>query len=171
MSPLIKVDFADNLPDNVPRSLGLRLSIELIPLTTAGINLRSELTPKQWDALRRAVYSRAGYCCEACDADSIEVHCHEVWNWDDKKHVQKLIGLRCLCWKCHEATHLSETGIRGPLNTLKHFARVNGITLFKANRIVKRAYKQVMERSKHEWELDTSWLNSYLQKEACHNEA
>ena len=165
MSPPIKVDFTDNLPDNLPRPSGLRLSIELIPTTTVGINLRSELTPTQWDTLRRKVYSRANYCCEACDADNIEVHCHEVWSWNDKKHIQKLIGLRCLCWECHRTTHLSDPGIGGDLKTLKHFARVNGVTIFEANRIVRKAYKQVMERSKREWKLDTSWLGSYLQKD------
>ena len=166
MTPPIKVDFTDNLPDNLPRSSGLRLSVELIPQTRWGDNLRSILTHEQWNVLRRAVYSRASYCCEACDASNIEVHCHEVWDWDDEKHIQRLIGLRCLCWKCHEATHLSETGIRGTLDTLKHFAHVNGITMFEANGIVGAAYVQVMNRSGHEWKLDTSWLNSYLQKEA-----
>ena len=166
MSPPIKVDFTDNLPDNLPRPSGLRLSVELIPSTMGGINLRSLLTPEQWDTLRRKVYAKADYKCEACDASNIEVHCHEVWDYDDKKHLQKLIGLRCLCWECHRTTHLSDPGIGGDLKTLKHLVRVNGITLFKANRIVRRAYKQVMERSKHEWKLDTSWLGSYLQKEA-----
>jgi len=165
MPPPIKVDFADNLPANIPRSSGLRLSVELIPQTTWGDNLRSLLTHEQWNVLRRAVYARAGYRCEACDASDMEVHCHEVWDYDDKKHVQKLIGLRCLCWECHWVTHLTDSGIRGDLERLKHFASVNGITLFKANRIVQKAYEQVMERSKHEWKIDTSWLNEYLQKE------
>ena len=144
MSPPIKVDFADNLPDNLPRPSGLRLSVELIPQTTWGDNLRSILTHEQWNVLRRAVYSRASYCCEACDASNLEVHCHEVWSWDDKKHIQKLIGLRCLCWECHRTTHLSDPGIGGNLKTLKHLARVNGITVFEANGIVGVAYVQVM---------------------------
>ena len=166
MSPPIKVDFSDNLPDNLPRPSLLRLSIELIPMTTVGINLRSELTPTQWDTLRRKVYAKANYCCEACDAGEIEVHCHEVWDWDDKKHIQKLIGLRCLCWECHEATHLAYRGFLGDIKMTKHLALVNGITIFNANKILLKAYLQWSIRSKHEWKLDTSWLNSYLQKEA-----
>lgn len=166
MSPPIKVDFADNLPANLPRPSGLRLSIELIPMMAAGINLRSELTPDQWNTLRHKVYSRASYCCEACDASNMEVHCHEVWDWNDKKHIQKLIGLRCLCWKCHEATHMMRSGTKLlELMGIHHFAHVNNITIFKANRIIRAAYKQVMERSKHEWELDTSWINDYLRRE------
>ena len=165
MAPPIKVNFTDNLPDNLLRPSGLRLSVELIPMTTVGINLRSELTPTQWDTLRRKVYSRVNYCCEACDASNIEVHCHEVWDWDDKKHVQKLIGLRCLCWECHRTTHLSDPGIGGNLKTLKHLAHVNGITIFKANKILLKAYLQGSIRSEHEWKLDMSWLDSYLKKE------
>ena len=165
MAPPIKVNFTDNLPDNLLRPSGLRLSVELIPMTTAGINLRSELTPTQWDTLRRKVYSRANYCCEACDAGEIEVHCHEVWSWDDKKHIQKLIGLRCLCWECHETTHLTHPGVTGDLETMEHLARVNGITLFEANKVMLDAYSQWNRHSKHEWKVDTSWLDSYLKKE------
>lgn len=123
------------------------------------------MSPNQWDVLRRKVYAKANYRCDGCGTGNIEVHCHEVWDYDDKKHIQKLIGLRCLCWKCHETTHLSAQGIGGNLKTLKHLARVNGITIFRANKILLEAYLQWRIRSEHEWELDTSWLDIYLQKE------
>jgi len=166
MSPLISLDFTDNLPDNLPRPSGLRLSIELVPKTATGINLRSELTPAQWDTLRHAVYAKANYCCEACGVCDTEVHCHEVWSYDDEKHIQKLIGLRCLCWECHETTHMANHGMRilEHMST-KHLARVNGITVSEADKIILEAYLQHSLRSKHEWTLDISWLDSYLEKE------
>jgi len=165
MSPPLKINFTDNLPTNLPRPSGLRLSIELIPGTTAGLNLRSQLTPKQWDILRHRVYARANYHCEACGEGDIEIHCHEVWDFDDYKHMQKLIGLRSLCWKCHEVTHLTQSGFTSQLEVLSHLARVNNITIFKANKILLKAYAQWSERNRHEWIIDTSWLDSYLQKE------
>jgi len=165
MSPPIRIDFTDNLPANLPRSSRLRLSVELIPVTTAGVNLRSELTPEQWNILRHRVYGRANYCCEACGEGNVEVHCHEVWEYDDEKHIQRLVGLRCLCWECHAATHLTHSDIDGDREILKRLARVNGITIFEANGVLMKAYWRWLERSEHDWKLDTSWLDSYLQKE------
>jgi len=165
MPPPIKVDFADNLPANLPRPLSLRLSVELIPQTTWGDNLRSLLTHEQWNVLRRAVYARADYICEICSSKSIQVHCHEVWSYDDNTHTQRLIGLRCLCWECHAATHMhSETG-GSFYEDLEHYARINGVTVQDARNTVLEAYKQFRERSNHEWTLDTNWLNDYLQRE------
>lgn len=166
MPPPIRVNFTDNLPTNLPRPSALRLPVELIPATTAGQNLRSILTHEQWNVLRHVVYSKAGYRCDACNEGNTQVHCHEVWGYDDGKHVQKLTGLRCLCWECHEATHMLHT--TGTLFWLdvKHLARVNCITRRKARKIVRKAMEQVFERSKHEWTIDVSWLDSYLQKEA-----
>jgi len=165
MTPPIKVDFTSNLPENLPRESDLRLSIELIPLTTTGRNLRSQLTHEQWDTLRHKVYARANYCCEICLASNVEVHCHEVWSYDDEKHIQKLVGLRCLCRKCHNATHLTHVVFIRASDVTKHFAHINNMSMLEANKVVRDAYKQMAERSRHEWTLDTSWLDSYLQKE------
>lgn len=62
------------------------------------------------------------------------MNCHEVWEYDDKKHIQHLRGLQSLCDDCHMIRHwgrtVSET-LKGnyPKGTIerltKHFCEVN----------------------------------------------
>ena len=43
-----------------------RLTVELLPATTWGSNLRSVLRVSQWDKLRRGAYEAAQHRCEIC---------------------------------------------------------------------------------------------------------
>lgn len=163
MPPPVKINFTDKLPANLPSPPGLRLSIELIPKPTWGVNLRQRLTAEQWDTLRHAVYARAGYCCEICNASDTEIHCHEVWKYSDKTHVQKLVGLMCLCKMCHDVKHIRVAD----RPVFRHFMQVNHISERRARAILKRERLTYQERSTHSWTVDTSWLDRYLQKEGA----
>jgi hypothetical protein len=44
----------------------LILTIELVPKTAWFTNLRSYLTSKEWDVVRKKCYKEANYCCEIC---------------------------------------------------------------------------------------------------------
>src|SRR5579862_704679 len=87
------------------------LTINLIPSTAWYKNLRSELPKGEWDKLRKAQYKTANYVCEICGASGLEqgfkwpVEAHEVWEFDDKEHIQKLISLIALCPLCHMCQH------------------------------------------------------------------
>jgi len=71
------------------------LTIELVPKGQWGSNLRSELSTKDWDTLRRESYHLASYKCEVCGGVGPRhpVECHEIWHYDDAYHVQRLDGL------------------------------------------------------------------------------
>ena len=43
-----------------------KLTIELVPSTAWGENLRKILKKEHWDILRKASYKRARYRCECC---------------------------------------------------------------------------------------------------------
>jgi hypothetical protein len=142
----------------------LKLTIELVPATSWGANLRDVLAPAVWDRLRRLVYERSGHRCGICGAGG-RLHCHEVWRYDDATHVQHLEGCVALCALCHAVKHLGHTGIlasQGKLDServIAHFCRVNGCdrATFRAHRDA--AFAQWHERSRYEWTLDLGALN------------
>ncbi len=63
-----------------------RLTVELIPRTCWFKNVRSEVTPTQWEKLRKQTLEKAGHRCEVCGAGG-RLECHEVWEYDDEGHV------------------------------------------------------------------------------------
>jgi hypothetical protein len=131
-----------------------RLSIELIPKTSWGINARSLLSPGQWDSLRREAYKRAGYCCEICGGRGPDhpVECHEIWEFDDEKHIQKLVGLITLCPACHRVKHFGRAtaiGVRDEATA--HLRAINNWDERQAQDHINEAYEMWSARSGHNW--------------------
>jgi hypothetical protein len=87
----------------------LKLTIELVPEQSWGINLAHILTGPVWDTLRKEVYAKAHWSCEICGNTGVQLHCHEVWEYNDKKHIQTLVKLQCLCVYCHDTKHWGRT--------------------------------------------------------------
>src|ERR1700722_267423 len=100
----------------------MKLTIELVPSSSFYQNVRAVLSPAQWRTLSKQVRSEAYDICEICGASSEQsLDCHEIWNYDDKKQIQKLVGLRALCKKCHGVKHFGLSQIRGAgEQSLKH---------------------------------------------------
>jgi 5-methylcytosine-specific restriction endonuclease McrA len=145
-----------------PMSQALRLTIDLVPRTAWFRNLRSLLSPDQWDTLRKETYRRSEYTCEICGGTGREhpVECHEKWEYDDEKHVAKLVGLTSLCPACHECKHIGLAQIKGRLPFAKaHLARVNKISADEASGLVQDAFRVWRERSQYDWTVDIEWVN------------
>ena len=87
----------------------LRLKIEPIPNFTWGISLANKLPKDEWDELRHKVYRDADYKCEICGSNNKTLHCHEIWDYDDKKEIQRLVRLECCCELCHDVHHFGRT--------------------------------------------------------------
>jgi hypothetical protein len=139
-----------------------KLLVELVPQSTWGWNLRSELRPSEWDRLRKATYARAGNRCEVCGGRGRKhpVECHERWEYDDVNHVQKLVGLEALCPYCHEVRHIGRAMAVGTADrAMIHLDRVNEWTPEQTTAHVTEAFRVWRERSLHQWTLDLSWLN------------
>src|SRR5262249_35022629 len=137
----------------------LRLTIELVPATCWGVNLRDVLTRPAWDALRRQVYTAAGHRCALCGAGG-QLHCHEGWRDDDTTHVQLLAGCLVLCvWWLH-VRHLGHAALLAAEGRLRfqdvvaHFLRVNGCDHAAFARHQREAFALFEERSRHEWTTD-----------------
>ena len=109
-----------------------RLTVELIPRTLFFSNVRTLLPKKYWDSIRKDSYEKAKDKCEICgDTGKNQgyrhnLECHEIWDYNEEKKVQKLVGLVSLCPKCHQVKHFGRTSAIGKqAEAFKHMEKVN----------------------------------------------
>jgi hypothetical protein len=141
-----------------------RLTIELVPSTCWFTNVRSNVSPATWDRLRRQVAKAAGQRCEICGGRGRRwpVECHEVFSYDDERHVQRLERLVALCPACHSAKHIGHAAIRGGRRqAVAHLAKVNGWTVDDAELYIEAVMEQWAARSRHRWQLDLGHLEKH----------
>ena len=141
------------------------LLVELIPKTCHYSNVRTTVKPTEWDKIRFISYEAANHKCEICgDTGKNQgykhaVECHEIWHYDDEKHVQKLIGLISLCPLCHMTKHIGRAMAMGRENfCYTQLSKVNNWTKEQIQEHVLASFEVHKERSKHEWTLDISIL-------------
>ncbi|HEY9705549.1 MAG TPA: HNH endonuclease [Allocoleopsis sp.] len=140
----------------------MKLNIELVPSTSWFSNLRSLLTTEEWDKVRKGCYKHAGYKCEICGGVGPKhpVECHETWEYDEAKGIQKLVGLISLCPSCHEVKHIGLAGINGRRDeAVKHFCAVNGCSKEEAEKYISECFEIWNRRSQQDWTLDVSLLD------------
>lgn len=130
-------DLPQLLPDE-DRAAGAGLFVDLVPSSCWFTNVRSCVTQRDWERLRRMVLGRAGHRCEVCArgedrAERRWLEVHERWSYDDARGVQALRRLICVCTDCHTATHLGLAQINGKdSEALKHLCTVTGMSVRKA---------------------------------------
>jgi hypothetical protein len=137
------------------------LSVELVPKTAWGANLRSVLSEEEWDYVRQSVYKAANYRCQVCGGYGTNwpVECHEEWEWDDEDHIQRLVGLVALCPACHRVKHIGLANHYGKFEeAVNHLMEVNGWNQEQAIDHIHQAEIDCHRRSAWTWELDLSWL-------------
>ena len=142
----------------------LKLTIELVPKSCWFSNVRSSVTKKQWDAIKSTVSTKAYNVCEICGGVGPKhpVECHEIWNYNDKKFIQKLIGMVALCPDCHMVKHMGLARVQGrEVKATKHFMKVNSLSYQEANDIIDEAFVVWLERSNKTWILDITHLEEY----------
>ena len=135
----------------------MKLTVELVPATSWGDNLRSHFKTREWDLLRKACYEQAGHKCEICGGKGRRhtLECHEIWNYDDDQCVQTLKGLIALCPSCHEVKHIGRAMAVGfGDRALAHLVKVNGITQAEAVAHVGDAFALWKARTQKAWTLD-----------------
>lgn len=155
------------VPEVLPgedRTFGSGLFVDLIPRTCWFTNVRTCVTPQDWERLRRPIFRRAGYVCEACGAGEDResrrwLEAHERWHFDERTGVQSLRRLISLCSPCHLVTHFGYANIQGRTDeALTHLRKVNGLTLAEALAHAHAAEDLWIVRSARVWELDLSIL-------------
>jgi len=149
----------------------LKLTIDLVPETSWYDNLRSKMSNKDWDKLRRSIYAAYDYKCGICGKDNTQLHCHEIWEYDDKKHIQTLKGFIALCVMCHHVKHIGLAGIlagQGQLDfedVIKHFMKVNNCDEQTFHEHYDDAFEIWNKRSAVKWKIDLKQYESLIQKE------
>jgi hypothetical protein len=147
-----------------------KLEIDLIPKTCWYSNLRKEMPQSRWDKLRREVLESADHACEICGARG-KLNCHEVWEYDDDKQVQKLVGFQAICNLCHHVKHFGRAKLlaaEGYLDleaVIEHFKAVNGVgdREFKSHR--HQAFRVWTERTHREWRTDFGKFECLVQSQ------
>lgn len=152
--------FAKNVSSGV-RLSNLRLTLELVPSSSFYRNARQVLTKSRWSVISKQVRSRAYDICEICGVGG-RLDCHEIWNYDDEKLVQKLTGLIALCKDCHSVKHFGLARIqnRGE-QALKHFMKVNQMNEKQSMKYIANAFDVRLMRSGKTWKIDFTILGDY----------
>jgi hypothetical protein len=142
----------------------LRLKIELVPSTSWYDNLRKRTTKENWDKIRKTAYANCGHKCGICGVEA-RLNCHEIWEYGDEKHNQKLKGFIALCDMCHHVKHIGLAGIlasEGKLDyemVVEHFMKVNNCDRKTFEEHKKSAFDEWRQRSKYKWHID---LGEYM---------
>jgi hypothetical protein len=88
----------------------------------------------------------------------VSLQANEQWDYDDARRVQHLVGLVCLCERCHTVAHSNWTsGARRftQAQLRAHFCRVNSCSETEYARIRSHALAWWQERSRHSpWTTD-----------------
>jgi hypothetical protein len=139
----------------------MKLEIDLVPKTAWYSNLRNKIPRADWDKIRKKAYADAGKKCAICGAKGI-LDCHEIWAYDDEKHIQELKGFIALCNNCHMIKHIGLAGIKASKGQLdmdeliEHFTKVNGVDRDAFEKHYRNAFAIWKARSEHQWQTKLS---------------
>jgi len=142
----------------------MKLEFELVPDGCWYSNLRSILSPAQWDLVRKAAYRRAdGKCC-ICGETTRRLDAHERWSYDEEKKIQKLETVIAVCPACHAVIHIGRTQLKGDERAAsEHFMKVNGCSYAEYRKALGEANKIHARRNLvDEWVLDLSNLPNLI---------
>lgn len=142
----------------------LKLHVELVPQGCWFTNVRSNVTTREWNFIRKHVYADAGYRCEICSGVGSKhaVECHEVWSYDMNTNTQKLDKLEALCPACHEVKHYGLATVRGfRERAFSHFIDINKLGNKEAIEILQAVFEQWQDLSYITWNLNLDLLKTF----------
>jgi hypothetical protein len=111
-----------------------------------------------------------GRKCQVCGETEGKMNLHEIWEYDDDKHVQKLGGFILLCEMCHHVKHIGLAEIlanRGELDydeVIDHFCKVNDCTQREFEQHKTKAFDVWNKRSEYEWKQDFGEYRGFVKK-------
>jgi hypothetical protein len=144
----------------------IKIAIELVPKNCQFSNVRSTVKTSEWNKLRFYTYEQAEGKCEVCKEKGKtqgfkhDIECHEIWEYDDKNKVQRLVGLIALCPKCHNIKHIGRASAMGRQGQcFEHMRKVNNWNHLQVVTHMAESYELQKIRSKFIYTLDLSILN------------
>ena len=126
----------------------LKLDFEILPSGAWNFNLRTQMSKKAWDVIRKDAYDKSNRKCSICGAKPKILHAHERWLFDKKTHVQKLQDVIAVCQLCHMVIHIGRTQLIGKEDlAIMHFKKVNGVDFSAYTKALSKANLQNIELS------------------------
>lgn len=144
-----------------------KLKFELVPDGCWYSNLRILLSKEQWDFIRKDAKERAEGKCMICGAKGTRLEAHEVWGYDEKKSIQKLLDVIAVCPACHAAIHIGRTQLKGDAEKAEdHYMKVNGVSYAEMHADMGKANERhkILNRVS-EWKLDLTWLKRFINED------
>lgn len=136
------------------------LDFEMLPASTRGVNLRRMLTRSEWNRIRRAALREYGNRCAICGRSNARLECHEVWSFDDARHIQRLERVIPLCAMCHHVKHIGMAGRLARAGRLdywrvvNHYCEVNSCSVDDFYRARDAAFEKQSGRNAVKWVVD-----------------
>jgi hypothetical protein len=149
----------------------LKLTVELVPKTAWSQSLAKLLPRSVWNTIRDGIIQENGKRCQICGEEEGTMNLHEIWNYNDVKHVQKLEGFILLCSMYHHVKHIGIAGIlasQGKLDygkVVKHFCKINGCSEKEFKKHLDESFEIWRKRSEHDWKHDFGKYEGFLRNE------
>jgi len=143
----------------------LKLTIELVPQQLWYNNVRGLVSKDVWKEIKQRCYRLAGYKCEICGEKGRRwpVECHEIWYYDDHKHIQTLKGFIALCPACHLCKHPGFASTQDKFwIVVKQMIRVNGISKEEFYVHYNEESTRWIRRNKYKWTNNIDYVQEYL---------
>ena len=142
----------------------LKLNFEIIPSGAWNFNLRSQLSKKAWDFIRKTAYEESGGKCKICNRPTKRLEAHEKWSFDKNTHTQTLVEVIAVCHACHSVIHIGRTALVGDENkAIAHFKRVNKVDYQGYITALNIANEENIELNKiDDWSLNLQYLEKYI---------
>ena len=148
----------------------MKLEIELVPGPQWDLSLRKLLPRKIWNEIRNEIIEKQGRKCQICGSTEGRMSLHEIWEYDDEKHVQTLTGFQLLCNLCHFVKHIGFAGIlarEGKLDydeVVKHFCRVNNCSVEEFMSHKDEAFEIWAKRNRYKWKQDFGEYKEFIKQ-------
>jgi hypothetical protein len=134
--------------------------MQFIPAGAEGRSLRT-FFPTRWREIRNEVLRVSGGVCECCQRQC-DLQVHEVWQFDYRASVQRLLSCLAVCDDCHRCIHWGRTLIKAAEEGIsvdrlaQHFVWVNKCTFTEMYDEYERARMEYRLASNVDWRLDLS---------------
>ena len=144
----------------------LKLNFEIVPTGAWNNNMRTVLSKKAWDYIRKDAYARANGKCSICGRQVKRLEAHERWSYNKLAAIQKLEEVIAICHACHSVIHIGRTQLLGfEDDAIKHFRKVNGCDYQGYIKALSNATVKSVELSTvGEWSLDLTWLSRFIEE-------
>lgn len=148
------------LKKDIKKYKHLKLKMDAIPGGNQQSNLARILPKKLWNIIRENTKIECNNKCSICNSSSHRLLCHEVWEYDDTKHIQKLKKCTMLCSLCHFATHpgvalYASKNSEININIIKkHFQQINECEETIYDTYKKHTDTLTLYRSLKDWKID-----------------